>query len=263
MKKPKFFTQISAVISARKKKKLQAATRTAPRAAMNEYEADEPTTKLSSAFFVVFILHVVAIGGIYAFNGIKASRTKDTPPAPSTAEKPKAAATRDAKVSAPSAAQTAMTAARPAVNNASAVPPAPAVTTPKETTAKQYIVKAGDNATKIAIAYGLKTDDLLAANNLKDGSILRQGQPLTIPAPKPAVKPPVAETHKTEAPAKQTDVPPTRTTPGLHIFQTGDTAFSIAKAYGSSSEEILKLNKITDAKKIQIGQALKIPPKKG
>ena len=258
MKTPKFLTQLSAVIKARRKKRLQAATRTAPRAAMNEYEADEPTTKLSSAFFVVFILHVVAIGGIYAFNGIKAARTKDTPP---PLEKTKTAVTHDAKVPALAAAATAAGTLHAA---ASATPasPAPVAAAPKENPAKQYTVKAGDNPTKIAIAYGLKTDELLAANNLKDGAILHQGQPLTIPTPKPAPKPVVAETHKTEAPAKQTDVPPTRTTPGLHIVKQGETATSIAKGYGLIAADILKLNKITDAKKLQPGQPLKIPAKK-
>ncbi len=258
MKKPKFFTQISAVISARKKKKLQAATRTAPRAAMNEYEADEPTTKLSSAFFVVFILHVVAIGGIYAFNGIKASRTKDTPPVP---EKPKAATSHDAKAPVQTASLTTAPTLRAATN--AAATPVSTPTGPAKDTAKQYTVKAGDNATKIAIAYGVKTDDLLAANSLKEGAILRQGQSLTIPAPKPAAKPPVAETRKPEAPAKQTDVPPTRTTPGMHIVKQGETATSIAKTYGLAAVDILKLNKISDAKKLQLGQTLKIPPKKG
>ena len=262
MKKPNFLTQISAVINARKKKKLHAATRTAPRAAMNEYEAEEPTTKLSSAFFVVFILHVVAIGGIYAFNGIKASRIKDQPPTPSTPEKAKTGTTHDAKTSAQAAPPPNATAAHSAAN-AAAVLPLAAATTPKETASKQYVVKAGDNATKIAIAYGLKTDELLAANNLKEGAILRQGQPLVIPAPKPTVKPVVAETHKTEVPAKQTDVPPTRTTPGTHIVKKGDTAISIAKTYGLTAEEILKLNKIADAKKLQLGQVLTIPKKKG
>jgi hypothetical protein len=40
---------------------------------MDDYD-DEPQTKLSSAFVVVLILHVVAVGGIYAFNSIKAHR---------------------------------------------------------------------------------------------------------------------------------------------------------------------------------------------
>ncbi len=261
MKKPTFLTQLSAVIAARKKK-LNAATRTAPRAAMSDYDAEEPTTKLSSAFIVVFILHVVAIGGIYAFNGIKASRAGTAPAPAANKENAKTAAPKEAKAPAQTALATAAATTRPVEKNAAA-PPAGTVPNTNAPGPKQYVVKSGDNPTKIAIAFGLKTDELLAANGLKEGAILRQGQTLTIPAAKPTVKPVLAETHKTEPLAKLTDVPPTRTTPGLHIFKKGDTAFSIAKAYGSSSEEILKLNKITDAKKIQIGQALKIPVKKG
>ena len=260
MKTPKFITKLSAVINARKKK-LNAATRTAPRTAMSDYDEAEPTTKLSSAFFVVFILHVVAIGGIYAFNGIKASRgtTAPTPPAKTdNAKVPATTAVKDAKPAAQAGPATAATAAHSAENRVTATP-SPSTATPKTNGPKQYQVKAGDNPTKIAIAFGLKTEELLAANNLKDGAILHANQMLTIPTPKPVV----AEAHKTEPPAKQTDVRPTRTTPGLHIVKKGDTAFSIAKTYGLTSEEILRLNKISDAKKIQLGQALKIPPKKG
>ena len=255
MKKPKFLIQLSAVIAARKKR-LNATARTAPRAAMSDYDAEEPTTKLSSAFIVVFILHVVAIGGIYAFNGIKASRGSNAPAPAVSKDAPKTAATSDAKAPAlvASAAKTAV--AHPADTGANATPAT--VPTVKAPAQKQYQVVAGDNPTKIAFAYSIKPDELLAANNLKEGAILHQGQMLTIPTPKPAAKPPVAE-----VPAKQTDVPPTKTTPGLYHVKKGDTAFSIAKTYGLKPEEILAFNKITDAKKIQLNQALKIPPKKG
>ena len=260
MKKPKFLTQLSATIAARKKR-LNATARTAPRAAMSDYDAEEPTTKLSSAFIVVFILHVVAIGGIYAFNGIKASRVGSAPAPAVSKDAPKTAATSDAKAPAPvaSAAKTAV--AHPADTGANATPAT--VPTVKAPVQKQYQVVAGDNPTKIAFAYSIKPDELLAANNLKEGAILHQGQVLTIPTPKPTAKSPVAETHKTDVPVKQTDVPPTRTTAGLHYVKKGDTAFSIAKTYGLKPEEILAFNKITDAKKIQLNQALKIPPKKG
>ena len=53
-----------------KKKKPQAAPR-----ARRPREADfteEPNVQLSSAFVVVLVLHVVAVGGIYAFNALKA-----------------------------------------------------------------------------------------------------------------------------------------------------------------------------------------------
>src|SRR5580698_4164681 len=73
MKKPKFLSKLSAVLTPRPKKRLQATARAA-RPAMDDYDDEEPTTKLSSAFVVVLILHVVAVGGIYAFNSIKASR---------------------------------------------------------------------------------------------------------------------------------------------------------------------------------------------
>lgn len=261
MKTPNFFIKLSAFVSARKKKKLNVASRTAPRAAMSDYDSDEPTTKLSSAFFVVFILHVVAIGGIYAFNGIKASRIKDQPPAP-PATKGRSGAPHDAKAPTQAASPAKTTALQPA-NSAATAAPVPTLINPKTMTPKPYHVKAGDNPSKIAFAFSVKADELLAANNLKEGAILQVGQMLSIPPSKPAARPVAAEVQKADLPAKQTDVPPTRTTPGMHFIKKGDTATSIAKLYGRSAAEILKVNKISDAKKLQLGQALKIPPKKG
>ena len=84
MKTPKFFSKLSAVLSPRPKKKLQASARAARRP-MDDYDEDEePTTNLSSAFVVVLILHVVAVGGIYAFNSIKQSRKGHEPVAAQT-----------------------------------------------------------------------------------------------------------------------------------------------------------------------------------
>ena len=76
MKTPKFLSKLSAVLTPRPRKRLNAATAAArpSRRAMDSYDEEEPTTRLSSAFIVVLILHVVAVGGIYAFNSIKASR---------------------------------------------------------------------------------------------------------------------------------------------------------------------------------------------
>ncbi len=257
MKTPKFISKLAAVLTPRPRKKLQATARAVPRAAMDDYDADEPTTKLSSAFVVVLILHVVAVGGIYAFNSIKAARVGQEPPATAT-EKAKPAATGSAKAPTQTAAAVSPAANR-VVDNTPAIAPLPAAAKPGSL--RQHGVKAGENPTKIAIAYGLRTDELLAANNLKDGALLQPGQMLTIPAPKPTAKP--AETHKAEVAPKQIDVPPTRTTPGLRFVKKGDTATSIAKNYGLTAAELLKFNKITDPTKLQPGRALKIPPKKG
>jgi murein DD-endopeptidase MepM/ murein hydrolase activator NlpD len=47
----------------------------------------------------------------------------------------------------------------------------------------------------------------------------------------------------------------------IHVLQRGETIYSIARAYGVSPAEVLKLNGMTesDAVKVQAGQRLKIP----
>ncbi len=53
------------------KRKLRAtATRRASQPRILD-EDEEPTMKLSSAFIIVVLLHLVAVGGIYAFESIK------------------------------------------------------------------------------------------------------------------------------------------------------------------------------------------------
>src|SRR5205814_407658 len=56
-----------------------------------EYDEEEqpPTTRLSTAFVVVVALHLVAVGGIYAFNSLKARNptTPEKPPTDKTAAK--------------------------------------------------------------------------------------------------------------------------------------------------------------------------------
>jgi len=262
MKTPKFLSKLSAVLTPRPRKKLQATARAVPRAAMDDYDAEEPTTKLSSAFVVVLILHVVAVGGIYAFNSIKASRRDhEQPPAP-TVQSAKSSATTREKAPAPASA-TPVAAAPRLTNQAAAFAPVPAVASPRAAAPKTYQVKTNDTLTKIAGASGIKMDELLAANGLKEGAVLQIGQPLIIPAPKVVAKPAAVEAARIETPIRQVDVQPTRTTPGKHIVKKGDTATSIAKIYRLTADELLKLNKITDAKKLQPGQTLTIPKKKG
>jgi LysM repeat protein len=262
MKKPKFLSKLSAMV--RSKKRYQVAARAARPQQMEDYDAGQPTTKLSSAFVVVLILHVVAVGGIYAFNSIKASRRSHAQILASTSASGAAvagpAADADNAPSAPAVPAVNSTPSRPTVAPAPVVSQAPAAPA-KPGGLRQYVVKAGDNLTKIAFAYQIASADLVAANNFKDNAVLHIGQTLTIPAAKADAKP-VAETHKAETPPKLTDIPPTRTTPGLHLVKKGDTVHSIAKAYGMTSDELIKLNKIADPKKLQLGQVLKIPPRK-
>lgn len=262
MKTPKFFSKLSAVLSPRPKKKLQATAARAARRPVDDYDDEEPTTNLSSAFVVVLILHVVAVGGIYAFNSIKASRRGHEPivaPIEQSADaSQKAIAQNDDASSAPAPAprQQFATTSRPVADAA----PAPAVTSSKPVNGHSYQVKAGDNLTKLAIAYSVTPGQIMEANHLKEGAVLHQGQTIIIPE-KTADKTAESRSNDSSTP-KQADVPSTTTTPGLYTVKKGDTPTSIARKHGLTVEELLKANKITDPKKLQVGQTLKVPPRK-
>jgi LysM repeat protein len=61
---------------------------------------------------------------------------------------------------------------------------APPTPEPSPTVGEQtYIVKAGDSPASIAQQFKIKTDDLMAANNIDDPQKLQIGQSLKIPSP--------------------------------------------------------------------------------
>ncbi len=224
---PKFF-------SLRSRKKLHASTaarRVQPIA--DEYDHDEPQTRLSSAFIVVLILHVVAVGGIYAFNSIKAHRKSQeaftSPPTP-------------AKVAVPPVLDSTGSESRstPPAQPSSASLTTPLITPAPLPGARSHRVAAGDNLTKIAGQYGVTVAELEETNGAKNVATLRIGQILTIPKPAPTPK----------------------NTPATYIVAKGDDPVAIARKLHVSYAELLKVNNIDDPKKLQPGQKLKLPPAK-
>ncbi len=163
---------------------------------MDEYE--EPQTKLSSAFVVVLVLHLVAVGGIYAFNSIKANRKVQEPLAhlptlPTTVP--------TAPVVAPAPVHPVV--ARQPENPDSAFAsnltpgrskPVPAVIKKPEEPVRTsssakgatstYKVSKGDNPVVIAKRLGVSYDELLKLNGIDDPKKLQIGQVLKIPAKK-------------------------------------------------------------------------------
>ncbi len=265
-------------------KRLQATARRAAQPAIDDYE-EEPTTRLSSAFVVVLILHVVAVGGIYAFNSIKAHRRGNevaaapVAPAPAKASAPSpsnAVATTSApveQVPAPASVTENTIAATAASAPVEQQPPAAPVSPISGN--RIHRVRPGDNLTKVANLYNVSISDLEAANGLKPGAILRPSQALNIPDGKPEpTKVAAAETRKTEpslarktepaakasTPAKVTASP--SSSPKTYTVKKGENPVAIARQLGVSYTELLKLNKISDPRKIQIGQVLKVPAKK-
>ena len=243
----------------RRPKKLHAAT-AARRAPADNYYDEEPKTNLSSAFIVVLILHVVAVGGIYTFNSIRAARRGLEVQASSASADPAAAGS-------PLVAKASATTATPGLAKRDAaqtsVNPAPAALKPGT-----YRVQPGDNLTKIALQHGLTVTDLQQANGLKNANEVSDGQILSIPSAKPAPKPSAApdDSNKAAFLASRTDGKRTSgtNTTGSRTYTVlkNDTPTSIARKFGITSTELLKFNKIDDAKKMQLGQTLKVPPKK-
>ncbi len=151
-----------------------------------------------------------------------------------------------------------------------------AVALPAETSsvAKIYIVKAGDSLTKIAASLGVTIPDLEKANGMVTNTVLRVGQSLKVPAK--AVTQVAADV--TSQVSKVTEsiqqLPGTvstavtatatgATTPASDLAEytvtKGDSPYKIAKKFKVTPDALMKINNITDPKKIQIGQKLKIP----
>lgn len=169
--------------------------------------------KLSHAFMVVLVLHVVAVGGIYAFNKIHAARNavqaataaakpavaaaaepvKPAPPQrmPGDADEPlpsmggsiTSVATSSAAVAAVPSTPTKV-AAKPVVSHkeTAVVETAAKVPAAKASAASSdYKVVKGDNPYSIAKKLGVSQEELLKLNAIDDPRKLQIGQVLKVP----------------------------------------------------------------------------------
>ena len=295
----------------------------------------EPNMKLSHAFLVVLMLHVVAVGGLYAFNSMKAGRqtsvSKVASPPPATPKgsedspgegggspsgKPSGGGTpapvakvggeggervnQSTSVTQSGAKEVsggakgwisglkkamnkggvpASTVAATAGAVAQEVPVPTTATTATITAgaggAKTYVVKAGDTVTRIAAELGVAIPDFEKANGLKADSVLQVGQVLTVPAAKSATVPvvaaaqdqgnlsvpPVAAPVAGSAPVAGPAPVAAADQSGLAEYTVvkGDNPYKLAKKFRVTPDELMKANGITDPKKIQIGQKLRVP----
>jgi LysM repeat protein len=227
---------------------------------VEDYESEsEPSMKLSQAFIVVLVLHVVAVGGIYGFN--KLNETKPKP----VAEKKEAAPEVVAKAPEPVA---------------EAKPQAPAANA-----GQTYTVVAGDTLKRIASKFNTSIEALEKANNLTSTSIIRTGQILVVgkaasanaaPAPvkaepvphsqatpsvvaKPAPVQPVVAKTAPAAPVVSAKEPAADSAGQSYVVAKGDNPYSIAKKFKVTQDALMKANNIDDPRKLKIGQKLAIP----
>jgi len=200
------------------------------------YDEAEPNMKLSHAFMVVLILHVVAVGGIWAFNNLHS--TKSASLTSNLTE-------RIAKVAG-------STVVKPA---------APALAVQRQPGDADEPLPAVDGE-QISAQPSFRTEELPATPVI--------AAPKTATATKPAAATKAAEPKvesKAPAPAVEQKARATAAKressvgPGTYAVAKGDNPYTIAKKLGITYKALLEANTIPDPTKLQIGQLLKVPAK--
>jgi len=216
--------------------------------------------KISKVVLVVAALHVLVIGGIFVFEGC--SRSQSNTPDMAADEGRPGEKPADTAGLTPSSTNPATSEMAPPVSpsTATAVSTAPV--------AKTYVVKKGDSLWKIARGQNVTVAALKQANNLTSDS-LKVDQKLHIPAATATTtasannggSTPTVNAGIATASYSDWHEPGTATENGqtIHYVDFGESPALIAKKYGVKVEDLMKLNNITDAKRIVVGQKLIIP----
>jgi membrane-bound lytic murein transglycosylase D len=128
-----------------------------------------------------------------------------------------------------------------------------------------HTVKKGETLNKISAMYGITVDNLVKWNNLKSQNIIiGQRLKLTGLEGEPIAK---IETEKTTVKTGSTTSKTSQKKPATgqkyiwHTIQPGDNLWDIAEKYdGATVAQIKKLNNITNAQRLKVGQKIKVMP---
>lgn len=193
----------------------------------------EPNMKLSHAFMVVLALHIVAVGGLFAFNKVKASRTP-------VSLKSKAEHLFQ---------QESVASAQPSSKPLESLPGSTKTITAHEHTEASVspnILKSTPQLLQTPVQALIQTT---SSQNIPGAT-----QNLPPPPATPSSSLPIA----TSTPKDSTDGSSQEVLRDYTIVK-GDNPYKLAKKFHVSYDALMKLNNITDARKIQISQKLKIP----
>ena len=152
-----------------------------------DYGADEPNVKLSRAFVVVLLLHVVAVGGIFAFSALKDRQTGtvvgkgDTSGQKPTMAQGAAAQNGGAVKPIPSEVQNLVDSSRTSGSGTGKPQAGGAGQENNTELPKVYVVQQGDSPARIAKKFKVSYASLLKTNNIDDPRKLQIGQKLLIP----------------------------------------------------------------------------------
>jgi len=214
-------------------RKVVRASARAMRGGEDDYYEAEPNMKLSHAFMVVLILHIVAVGGIYAFNQIKVNKNANL------LENISGKISQATGGAVPAVAAASKTVAAAAANATPFAPAAPELRRMPGDADEPLPMVGGSSQAAVAAAPVVKTEPA--------APVVTQTSPAKAATPKPVVA-----TTKAE---------PVVASSATYKVAKGDNPYKIAKKLGVTSQELLKANNIEDPTKLQIGQVLKVPGK--
>jgi len=250
--------RLSAVIPKRRQ-------RVAAAAASGEVEADESASKISRVLIILFLIHIVAIGLIFVHQRFLNGR-------PAVAVETAKAGTAEVV--------------------ATAAAPAPRTDLPRVAVGeKPYVVRAGDNYSRIASAEGVDEGNLRLLNKHVDiapGLILkippqrivavdppevtaiRESTPsdhargfLPVEPPTPVNVGSAPKAHVVRSSATRESPPPpaaAKTNSGKsYVVQPGDSIWRIANRCKVSQNALMRANGISDPRKMKTGMKLVIP----
>lgn len=124
--------------------------------------------------------------------------------------------------------------------------------------AETYTVARGDTLSKIARMYNTSVGAIKAANG-KTTDVIRVGEKLTIPVGGSASN----YSRPTSTSSNSSVSPVASDGSATHVVKTGEYPATIARQYGMTTSELLAINGITDPRKIQVGQKLKVNSNSG
>jgi polysaccharide biosynthesis protein PslG len=140
----------------------------------------------------------------------------------------------------------------------------PEATEAPEVEGGTYTVQAGENLFRIALRFGLTTQELAEANGITNPNLIFTGQRLIIPGVDEAtVTPTPTVTEEPEEAASEE--PETTATPapegegGTYVVVAGDTLFRIAIRNNTTVATLVSLNDIDNPNLIFVGQRLTLP----
>ena len=126
-------------------------------------------------------------------------------------------------------------------------------------------VGPGQSLETLSIKYGVPVAEIAKANQIHSPGDIHTGKVLVIPvrvALAPAVAPVATPVHLAKVmPAAAAASPVAKVKAGdtIHVVETGQTLYSIARQYGARVDDVIALNGLQPGQGIRVGEKLRIP----